>query len=97
MTSNNLPRGNENVLFELEMTPLVNNFSTNNDLSKYDTSTTVWMDSEEAAFFLRTNVKTLLNLCNSGKIPYYKFGRLNRYKRNELEQMLECQKRGPLK
>ena len=53
-----------------------------------------WLTSEEAANYLRVSVKTLLNNVSNGTIPYYKFGRRNRYKKSELREMLEQNKRG---
>lgn len=54
-----------------------------------------WMTTEEAACFLRLPVGTLRNWTSAGKVPYRKFGRLNRYKKSELEDLLETNKRGP--
>lgn len=56
---------------------------------------TDYMTSREAADFLRLGLKTFQNKVSSGKIPYRKLGRSNRFKRSELEQLLEQTKRGP--
>ena len=53
------------------------------------------LNSVEAALFLKISTRTLHNLCSNGKIPYYKFGRLNRYNRSELAEMLQAEARGP--
>lgn len=53
-----------------------------------------WMDSSEAASYLRISVKTLMNLSSNGAIPFYKFGRRNRYLKEELDQILLQNKRG---
>jgi excisionase family DNA binding protein len=55
---------------------------------------TEWFNSLEAAEFLRLSVKTLRNKTSNGQIPFYKFGRLNRYRKDELESLLRSQKRG---
>ena len=54
-----------------------------------------WMDSNEAAEFLRISVETLWNLTSNGLVPFYKLGRRNRYKRKDLENLLNQNKRGP--
>lgn len=53
-----------------------------------------WLTSEEAAAFLRISPATLRNLTSSGKVPFYKFGRRNRYRKSELVKMLFAEKRG---
>ncbi|RYZ90686.1 MAG: DNA-binding protein [Proteobacteria bacterium] len=40
---------------------------------------------------------TLRNLTSQGNIPYYKFGRRNRYVRNELTQLLLEHRKGTSK
>lgn len=54
-----------------------------------------WLDSEGAARYLRIPVGTLRNLTSNGKIPYRKFGRLNRYFVEELRDFLNRNRRGP--
>ena len=54
----------------------------------------IWLDSREAASYLRISVKTLMNLSSNGAIPFYKFGRRNRYLKEELDQILLQNKRG---
>ena len=53
-----------------------------------------WMTSEEAAEYLRIPLKQLQNLASDERIPYYKFGNLNRYKTSELREMLLAKPRG---
>ena len=52
------------------------------------------LNSNEAAKYLGLSVQALLNRASSGTIPYYKLGRLNRYKKSELTQILLSNKRG---
>lgn len=59
-------------------------------------SLTIWMDGKEAARFLRVSQQMLWNLTSNGKVPYYKLGRSNRYRLDELEALLLKNKRGPL-
>lgn len=53
-----------------------------------------WLNSEEAAGFLRISVKALRNMTSNGQLPFYKLGRRNRYRKDELETLLRSQKRG---
>lgn len=53
-----------------------------------------WLTSSEAANYLGISCKTLMNLASNGKIPYYKFGRRNRYLKDELRMLLMSQRRG---
>ncbi len=48
-----------------------------------------WLNSVEAANYLRISIKTLMNLSSNGTVPYYKFGRLNRYKKSELAKLIK--------
>lgn len=59
-------------------------------------SLTIWMDSREAAQFLRISVPMLRNMASNGQLPFYKLGRRNRYRRDELEALLFSNRRGPL-
>ena len=54
----------------------------------------IWLNSNEAASYLRISVKTLMNLSSNGTIPFYKFGRRNRYRKDELDAILLQNKRG---
>lgn len=55
-----------------------------------------WMNSDEAAEYLRLTVATLRNLTSAGQIPYAKLGRRNRYRKDQLRALLQQNKRGPL-
>lgn len=52
------------------------------------------MNSDEAAAYLGISIASLMNKVSQGRIPYYKFGRLNRYMKSELSQLLLSNKRG---
>jgi excisionase family DNA binding protein len=76
--------------------------STNNiDIHKLVCKTEVsslkieWLDSNEAAQFLKVSVPMLRNMTSNGQIPYYKLGRRNRYRVDELRALLTKEKRGP--
>jgi excisionase family DNA binding protein len=53
-----------------------------------------WLDSKEAAAFLKMSVETLRNLVSNGQVPYYKLGRRNRYILSELDQLLRSNPKG---
>ena len=53
-----------------------------------------WLNSEAAAKYLCISVQTLRNLTSTSQVPYYKFGRLNRYRKDELDFCLLQNKRG---
>lgn len=53
-----------------------------------------WLNTEEAAAYLGLSVGALRNVTSEGKVPYYKFGRRNRYRSAELRHLLLSQKRG---
>ncbi|MES2770227.1 MAG: helix-turn-helix domain-containing protein [Bdellovibrionota bacterium] len=53
-----------------------------------------WLDTTESAEFLRVSIKSLRNMTSNGQIPFYKLGRRNRYRKDELEALLLSQKRG---
>lgn len=53
-----------------------------------------FLNSKEAASFLGLSYKQLRNLTSSGRVPYYKFGRLNRYKLDELVALITSNPRG---
>lgn len=54
-----------------------------------------WLNSEEAAEYLRISVGQLRNMTSNGKIPFYKLGKSNRYLKSELREMLLKNRRGP--
>lgn len=53
-----------------------------------------WLTTPEAAAFLKISPKFLLNLASYGRVPFYKFGRSNRYLKSELEQLLRAHPKG---
>lgn len=65
-----------------------------NEISNFSSLKSEWMTSEEAAQFLRISAAQLRNLASNGKVPYHKLGRLNRYHRGELQDLLQKNKRG---
>jgi excisionase family DNA binding protein len=54
-----------------------------------------WLDTDGAAKFLKVDKYTLLNLVSNGSIPYYKFGKRNRYLASELNLILKSDPKGP--
>ena len=54
----------------------------------------VWMTTTEAAKYLRVSKWSLLNFVSSGRVPYYKLGRSNRYRREDLDNLLLSQRKG---
>lgn len=66
----------------------------NTRLSRASDSDEIWLTSEEAAAFLKISSGTLRNLTSNGKIPFYKFGRRNRYKKSDLHIMLLSESKG---
>lgn len=58
------------------------------------TTESEWLNSDEAAAYLRISPYQLRNLTSNGRVPYYKFGRSNRYLRKELRELLLGQARG---
>lgn len=53
-----------------------------------------WLTSKEAAKYLGLTERSLFNLTSNGKVPYYKFGRRNRYLLEELKALLLSNRRG---
>ncbi|MCB9072509.1 MAG: helix-turn-helix domain-containing protein [Bdellovibrionaceae bacterium] len=53
-----------------------------------------WLISKEAARYLGITERSLYNLTSNGKIPYYKFGKRNRYLLEDLRNLLLSQPRG---
>lgn len=54
----------------------------------------VWMSTQEAATYLRISPQALRNHVYRGDVPHYKFRRSLRFKRTELDRLLEGTKRG---
>ncbi len=48
-----------------------------------------WMNSVEAAEYLRISVGSLRNHVSKGELPYYKFRRNLRFKRTDLDRLIE--------
>lgn len=53
-----------------------------------------WLNTFEAAAFLRISPKCLLNFSSNGKVRYYKLGRRNRYRESDLRELLLANPRG---
>jgi excisionase family DNA binding protein len=53
-----------------------------------------WLTSAEAAHYLGIGKPQLMNLTSCGRVPYFKFGRSNRYLISELRELLMSQPRG---
>ena len=68
--------------------------SESNDSLKFKSDE--FLNTEEAAAFLRVSVGALRNMTSVGDIPHYKLGRRNRYLKNELRDLLLANKRGGL-
>ena len=62
--------------------------------SENDISTQEWLTIKEASEYLRIPVGTLRNWTSNGRIPYRKIGRCVRYKRSELRDLLNRNRRG---
>lgn len=60
----------------------------------FENQADIWLTTKEAADFLRISPKCLLNLTSNGKIPYFKFGRRNRFLLSNLNKILLAQPRG---
>lgn len=48
----------------------------------------IWLNSEDAARYLRISKSRLHNLTSLGRLKYHKFGRSNRYKREDLDNLI---------
>ena len=56
--------------------------------------TSEWLDSREAAQYLKVSEPMLRNMASNGQVPFYKLGRRNRYRKDELEALLLKNRRG---
>ena len=56
--------------------------------------TTDWLTTFEAAEYLRISPATLRNMTYSGRIPYTKLGRSNRYSKTQLDRLLLANAKG---
>lgn len=54
-----------------------------------------FINSKEAAAFLGISTQFLMNLTSEGRVPYFKFGRSNKYLKNELACLILENRRGP--
>lgn len=78
MKEPNCPGKQEELSFQTELCSLTNE----------------WITTDEAAAYLKISVGALRNFTSNGKIPYYKFGRRNRYRIGDLRELLSKNKRG---
>lgn len=53
-----------------------------------------FLTTSEAAEYLSISTSRLFNLISMGKMPYFKLGRSNRYKKSELRELLLSQPKG---
>ena len=53
-----------------------------------------WLTTEGAAEYLGISVGSIRNMTSRGQLPYRKLGRLNRYKKDELRDLLNRNRRG---
>lgn len=53
-----------------------------------------WLTTNEAADYMRITPAVLRNWTSNGRVPYYKIGTLNRYKKEELRELLLKNRRG---
>ena len=58
--------------------------------------TNEWLDTNQAAAYLKVSVGALRNMTSNGQISYYKLGNRNRYRMSELQSLLLSQKRGAI-
>ncbi|MBY0554338.1 helix-turn-helix domain-containing protein [bacterium] len=61
---------------------------------KDNSETEEWLNSNEAAAYLKISRQVLMNLSSNGKVPFYKFGRRNRYLKSQLRDLLMANPRG---
>jgi excisionase family DNA binding protein len=47
-----------------------------------------WLTTEEAAKYLRVSIGALRNMTSNGQVPYYKLLRRNRYRIEDLRNLL---------
>lgn len=55
---------------------------------------TEWLDTREAAAYLRVSVGALRNMTSNGRVPFYKLQNRNRYRLSELRDLLLSNRRG---
>jgi len=54
----------------------------------------MWMNTQEAARYLRISPGALRNHVSRGDVPFYKFRRTLRFKRTELDRLIEGSRQG---
>ncbi len=54
----------------------------------------IWLDSKEAASYLRLSVNSLRIRVMRGQIPFYRLGKRLRFKRSELKSLVENSLKG---
>lgn len=53
-----------------------------------------WLNTTQAASYLKIPVGSLRNMTSNGKIPYAKLGRSNRYHLSDLRKLLHSNRMG---
>lgn len=53
-----------------------------------------WLTTEDAAEYLGLSIGALRNMTSNGDVPYYKLGRRNRYKTDDLRRLLTLKRKG---
>ena len=53
-----------------------------------------WLTTKELSEYLRVTPKQILNWTFSGVLPYYKISNRNRYKKSEIDALLESSRLG---
>lgn len=64
------------------------------DKSIETSRTKEWLTTEEAAHYLGLTPGALRNMTSNGCVPYYKLGRRNRYRVEDLRKLLFNQRKG---
>lgn len=67
---------------------------TGRDSTLFDNQNDEWLTSREAAAFLKISEGCLRNLCSNGQIPYHKLARRNRYRLQDLRDLLLKTRKG---
>ena len=52
-----------------------------------------WLNTPHAAQYLGLSIKALRNKTSNGQVPHYKFGSLNRYLKQDLDDLMVLRKR----
>lgn len=73
--------------------PLFDNRIDDSDLNECDVDL-YWLDTRSAARYLCIPEGSLRNLTSMGSITYFKLGRKNLYRKQDLDQLLLPNKRG---